>query len=75
MNIKDLGDTNGKNINKIMKAIDLEEKECGIRFLKANQNAEGIDFKVGKRTHRLLLLLRDFFIISCRNLERNRKNA
>ena len=40
-----------------------------------NQNAEGIDFKVGKRTHRLLLLLRDFFIISCRNLERNRKNA
>ena len=36
----------GKNINKIMKAIDLEEKECGIRFLKANQNAEGI---IGKR--------------------------
>ena len=41
-----------------------------------DQNAEGVDFKVGKRTHRLLLLFYEIsIIISCRISERNRKNA
>ena len=32
----------GKDVNKILSKIDSEEKECGIRLLKADEKAEGI---------------------------------
>lgn len=32
----------GKDVNRILKAIDAEEKECGIKLLEANPKAEGI---------------------------------
>lgn len=32
----------GKDINRILRAIDAEEKECGIKLLEANPKAEGI---------------------------------
>lgn len=32
----------GKDVNRILRAIDAEEKECGIKLLEANQKAEGV---------------------------------
>lgn len=32
----------GKDVNRILRAIDAEEKECGIKLLEANPKAEGI---------------------------------
>ena len=32
----------GKDVNRILRAIDSEEKDCGIKLLKANPKAEGV---------------------------------
>ena len=32
----------GKDVNRILRAIDTEEKECGIKLLEANPKAEGV---------------------------------
>lgn len=32
----------GKDVNRILRAIDAEEKECGIKLLEANPKAEGV---------------------------------
>lgn len=32
----------GKDVNRILKAIDTEEKECGIKLLESNPKAEGV---------------------------------
>lgn len=32
----------GKDVNRILRAIDSQEKDCGIRLLKANPKAEGV---------------------------------
>lgn len=32
----------GKDVNRILRAIDAEEKECGIKLLEANAKAEGV---------------------------------
>lgn len=32
----------GKDVNRILRAIDAEEKECGIKLLESNPKAEGV---------------------------------